>query len=143
MSWKTKRRKYARRKGVSTMTPQKHLTNLVYSVGRRGPFNGDLSTVRTWLTGLMAEPGLHCMYCIKPMAFVDCSVDHAIPVSRGGPNGLDNLVVCCKFCNKAKGDMNDTEYRQLLEALEAFDDNGSRVLKRLVAAGNMFRRWRR
>ena len=143
MSWKSKRRRIKRRKNKSTLTPQKHLYNLVYSVQRRGNFSGDIETVRTWLNEILAKDTIICCYCFNTLDFLVCSVDHDIPISREGPNSLDNLRVCCKFCNKAKGDMTGEEYRALLMAIREFDDEGKRVLKRLVAAGNMFRRWRR
>lgn len=43
-----------------------------------------------------------CPYCGRngePM-----SVDHIIPLARGGSNGDDNLVVCCASCNERKRD---------------------------------------
>lgn len=30
--------------------------------------------------------------------------DHLIPVSRGGTNDPDNIVVSCRSCNRSKGD---------------------------------------
>ena len=32
------------------------------------------------------------------------TVDHLIPVSKGGSNDLTNLVLCCKQCNGEKAD---------------------------------------
>jgi 5-methylcytosine-specific restriction endonuclease McrA len=31
------------------------------------------------------------------------TVDHIVPISRGGKNGLYNLQVCCSQCNRNKG----------------------------------------
>ena len=31
-------------------------------------------------------------------------VDHRVPISLGGGDGLDNLSVCCVGCNRRKGD---------------------------------------
>lgn len=42
-----------------------------------------------------------CRYCLSAPAE---SVDHIIPVSRGGTNREENLVGCCLACNSAKGD---------------------------------------
>ena len=47
-----------------------------------------------------------CVYCGQPAT----TVDHVIPKSRGGHNGYSNLVPCCQFCNKEKGNMTYDEY---------------------------------
>jgi len=37
-------------------------------------------------------------------------VDHDIPVSRGGENGIANLLPSCKDCNRKKGNRTSDEY---------------------------------
>lgn len=43
-----------------------------------------------------------CRICRK--SGVELEVDHVIPVSRGGPDRLDNLQTLCKECNRSKRD---------------------------------------
>ena len=31
------------------------------------------------------------------------TIDHKLPKSKGGTNSLDNLEICCGFCNEEKG----------------------------------------
>jgi 5-methylcytosine-specific restriction endonuclease McrA len=37
--------------------------------------------------------------------------DHAIPRSRGGPDGVLNVIPACRPCNEDKGNMNVEEFR--------------------------------
>ena len=42
-----------------------------------------------------------CQYCGEENA---TTVDHVIPISRGGTDEPDNLVACCSRCNYQKKD---------------------------------------
>jgi len=44
-----------------------------------------------------------CAYCSTPL-HGNYHVDHVIPLSRGGSNNPDNLVLACATCNTSKGD---------------------------------------
>jgi hypothetical protein len=44
-------------------------------------------------------------------------VDHATPLSRGGSHKLDNLIVCSRSGNLAKGIMTQEEFNKLLDAM--------------------------
>lgn len=37
------------------------------------------------------------------------SADHFVPASRGGTNGLDNLVAACRWCNEGRGNKTPDE----------------------------------
>jgi len=50
-----------------------------------------------------------CFYCAKPGG----SIDHVIPVSRGGSHSLGNLVSCCQSCNASKGARFLTEWKKV------------------------------
>lgn len=41
-----------------------------------------------------------CAYCDS---LENIQLDHIIPLSRGGPDSIDNLVYACKKCNLSKG----------------------------------------
>lgn len=43
--------------------------------------------------------GVHCAYCPE----LATTVDHAVPLVRGGTNYEGNLVPCCRSCNSRKG----------------------------------------
>jgi len=44
-----------------------------------------------------------CFYCNRKLTDGNRAVDHLCPVSKGGKNTFENLVMCCKTCNSIKG----------------------------------------
>ena len=58
-------------------------------------------------------PGL-CHYCGKNVAFTDITMDHLIPLARGGRSTKDNLVPSCKACNNLKRSMLPLEWEVYL-----------------------------
>ena len=42
--------------------------------------------------------------------YLGASLDHKIPLCRGGTNKADNLVVCCIGCNMEKNNMTENEF---------------------------------
>lgn len=49
---------------------------------------------------LVVRYGGRCAYCLaaKPL-----TVDHIIPISRGGQHAIGNVLPACEHCNKSKG----------------------------------------
>ena len=43
-----------------------------------------------------------CYYCSQKVGYANLTMDHIIPLSRGGRSTKDNLVPCCKDCNTRK-----------------------------------------
>jgi 5-methylcytosine-specific restriction endonuclease McrA len=73
-----------------------------------------------------------CPYCGFALTALNFSLDHQIPVSRGGAWEMSNLVVCCRVCNEAKGALTGKEYSELLACLAGWHPAGrSNVLGRL------------
>ena len=55
---------------------------------------------------LYMRDGLACVWCGSSLEDdnVTLSLDHIVPVSRGGTNGSKNLVTSCRKCNSVRGD---------------------------------------
>jgi len=46
-----------------------------------------------------------CPYCNKSIPYEKASLDHIIPVILTEENlGNENIIMCCRSCNKLKGD---------------------------------------
>ena len=45
---------------------------------------------------------LQCPYCDEPMESRGKSLDHLVPLSKGGEHSILNVVVCCRRCNSRK-----------------------------------------
>lgn len=55
-----------------------------------------------------------CQYCLNRPGLKHLSIDHVIPLSRGGRTSWDNCVVACVRCNTRKGDRTPEEARMPL-----------------------------
>lgn len=58
-----------------------------------------------------------CVYC---PATEDLTLDHVVPLARGGVHSEENLVVACRPCNSSKG---VTPLSEWLKSKEASDGN--------------------
>ena len=60
----------------------------------------------------IAQSG-RCYWCKEQVAS-DYHVDHVIPLSKGGSNGSDNIVIACPPCNRKKCDKMPWEFAGVL-----------------------------
>lgn len=60
---------------------------------------------------LYANSPWFCHLCRKPVIEAELSLDHVIPVSMGGSNGLENAAIAHKKCNYARQDKPIQEYQ--------------------------------
>ena len=55
--------------------------------------------------------GFKCWYCGCEMSVCvqgspdQYTIDHRIPISKGGSNNSDNMVICCATCNNIKSNI--------------------------------------
>ena len=54
-----------------------------------------------WWQQKVAREG-KCYYCAIALDIKSATMDHVIPISKGGGSTKGNLVVCCKKCNVDK-----------------------------------------
>ena len=69
------------------------------------------------LVKIWSKDGRPCYYCNKQVKKNEWTVDHKIPLSRGGsPIKESNLAKSCSPCNNKKGNLTDAEYIYLKDS---------------------------
>ena len=58
-----------------------------------------------------------CHYCGKTVPPAELTMDHVVPVARGGRSERGNVVPCCRACNASKSCLTPAE--QILDQLAA------------------------
>ena len=73
-----------------------------------------------------------CYYCGRLITNEkEVTIDHKLPVSRGGKTVMSNFCIACEHCNKEKDNMTEEEYNVFLEVKDS-----NMALKRLSTALN-------
>ncbi|PID77165.1 MAG: HNH endonuclease [Deltaproteobacteria bacterium] len=55
-----------------------------------------------------------CYYCGNIFTYQQLTMDHLIPLARGGRSTRDNLVPACKECNNHKKNLLPVEWEEYL-----------------------------
>lgn len=59
--------------------------------------------------------GGRCLWCHYKVTKKRATIDHLIPLCRGGhPTDLSNVTISCADCNQKKGSLTDSEYLLVL-----------------------------
>ena len=58
-----------------------------------------------------------CYYCGRSVAPKELTMDHIVPLSRGGKSTRGNVVPACKECNNKKKYLLPLEWEEYLEKL--------------------------
>ena len=59
-----------------------------------------------------------CHYCERSFSPADMTMDHVVPLARGGKSVKGNVVPCCKECNSEKKYLLPLEWNAYLERLK-------------------------
>jgi len=63
-----------------------------------------------------AQKGI-CYYCNREVGKPNLTMDHVVPLSRGGKSKKGNIVPCCKECNNKKKYLLPIEWEEYLKTL--------------------------
>ncbi len=80
-------------------------------------YNKNIKTIE--LIELIQKQNYECYYTkLKLFPGINASLDHKIPISRGGTNEISNFVWCDRLVNYAKHHMTDEEFMESQYILE-------------------------
>ncbi|MCW7754609.1 HNH endonuclease [Desulfobotulus sp. H1] len=65
-----------------------------------------------------------CHYCGFPTPAADLTMDHVIPLARGGRSTRGNVVPACKACNTKKKQLLPMEWEEWLTKSGSFSSDG-------------------
>lgn len=65
-----------------------------------------------------------CFYCRRSFPSQELTMDHIVPLSRGGRSTKGNVVPCCKTCNTNKKQLLPMEWEVCLSNIRLNDDAG-------------------
>lgn len=108
---------------LTTTDPVKARTRQMHETLKRRAKGAEVSSLdemRAQFDFFMRRGG-QCPYCRTRVTHVTVSLDHMIPVNRGGGHSWINLCFCCQSCNKQKGNLTDREFEGLLRHLDAWE----------------------
>jgi 5-methylcytosine-specific restriction enzyme A len=60
-----------------------------------------------------------CYYCNKEVGRGNLTMDHVVPLSRGGKSKKGNIVPACKECNNKKKYLLPIEWEEYLQSLSS------------------------
>jgi 5-methylcytosine-specific restriction endonuclease McrA len=64
-----------------------------------------------------------CYYCHREVGREQLTMDHVVPLSRGGKSKKGNIVPACKECNNKKRSLLPIEWEEYLRTLDMNSGN--------------------
>jgi 5-methylcytosine-specific restriction endonuclease McrA len=73
------------------------------------------TAIRFSRENIYLRDGYRCQYCARSFGPRELTLDHVIPVSRGGRKEWTNIVTACRRCNQKKGNRSPHEVDMTLK----------------------------
>lgn len=76
----------------------------------------------------------HCAICGEFVPYTDFTVDHIIPLAKGGSNDLSNLQCSCGVCNRIKQDILPEDLMKKLTGIMIYQirQKGNKKYKKML-----------
>lgn len=94
------------------LTPEEWAGHLYQNRHAKALRNGGSHTKKD-IEAQYARQGGTCFYCGAAVGG-KFHVDHVVPISRGGSDGPENLVIACPLCNRRKGAKHPAEFAGIM-----------------------------
>jgi len=91
-------------------------------------------------SNILVRDNFECQYCGKRLTHQTGTIDHIVPVSRGGAHRWDNVVVSCKKCNNKKDNKTPKEARMALET-DLYTLSGEEAMIKTIKFHPSWSRW--
>lgn len=69
------------------------------------------------------QPVVCCHWCGRPMHSREATIDHVLPLSNGGTNDHENMVLACGSCNAQRNREQQRQDRSLMKAVRREGSN--------------------
>mgnify|MGYP002623078043 CR=1 FL=1 len=63
------------------------------------------------------DGGMRCGYCGRELTVEESTLEHVLPLSKGGVDSMDNLILSCRRCNLLCGDYPIAKKLQLMRTI--------------------------
>ncbi|MCE2903380.1 MAG: HNH endonuclease [Gemmatimonas sp.] len=73
-------------------------------------FRAQVAQKQALRKGALRDCSQRCVYCATPLDQRTVTLDHVVPLARGGAHDQGNLVSACAPCNRLKGDLLPFEF---------------------------------
>ena len=73
------------------------------------PFRRRKQRIKFNKRNVLARDRSNCAYCRAPLTEKTVTMDHVVPRAQGGKTAWTNIVSCCAFCNRKKGNRTPQE----------------------------------
>lgn len=82
---------------------------------------------------ILKKTGFRCGHCGMKLEHFNATVEHMIPISKGGLNDEYNMIALCETCNQSKSNYLYDTFRYYPYILDEYRDNYSRYQSFAVA----------
>jgi len=76
----------------------------------------DKAFIRVYREEALVTQYHKCFYCRDRLSYRNTTAEHIKPKSKNGLNTKENIAGSCEPCNRAKGSMNDSQFKKLIKS---------------------------